>query len=149
MPGPTSADPPVDSRLDTAMERILQEISAVGHRLDSKITDLSADFKSIRADIAGFQDKVTELDHRLTTVESNIVTLPDIDSELQFLQHKLADLEDRSRRDNVLFFGLPEKEEGVDLRTFLKYCLPPLTGLTFSPILEFHTSTVLRGPVPL
>ncbi|KAJ1187464.1 hypothetical protein NDU88_004240 [Pleurodeles waltl] len=62
-PGPSSADDPVDSRSDTAMERILQEISAVCHRLeamDSKITELSADSKSIHADIAGFQDKVTE-----------------------------------------------------------------------------------------
>ncbi|KAJ1166989.1 hypothetical protein NDU88_007382 [Pleurodeles waltl] len=122
-PGPSPADVQVDSRSDTAMDRILQEISAVGGRLeamDSKITDLSADSKSIRADIVGFQNKVTELDHRLTTVKSRIATLPDIEPELQFRQHKLMDLEDRSRRDNVRFFGLSEKEEGADLRTFLK-----------------------------
>ncbi|KAJ1082632.1 hypothetical protein NDU88_002797 [Pleurodeles waltl] len=87
-PGPSPADAPVDFRSDTSMERILQEISPVGYRLeamDSKIMDLSAHSKSIRADIAGFQDKTTQLDHRLTTVESRIVTLPDIDPELQFL----------------------------------------------------------------
>ncbi|KAJ1153296.1 hypothetical protein NDU88_006057 [Pleurodeles waltl] len=86
-PGCSPADTPVDSCSDTAMERILQEISAVDHHLeelDSKIMDLSADSKSIRADIVGFQDKVTQLDHCLTTVESRIVTLLDIDPELQF-----------------------------------------------------------------
>ncbi|KAJ1191118.1 hypothetical protein NDU88_000434 [Pleurodeles waltl] len=102
------------------MERILQEISAVGRHLqamDVKITDLSADSKLIRMDIDSFQDKVTDLDHCLLTVEN---------------------LEDRSRRDNVRFFGLPEKEEGEDLRAFLKDFLPTLTGLTFSTTLEFQ-----------
>ncbi|KAJ1113532.1 hypothetical protein NDU88_001774 [Pleurodeles waltl] len=54
----TAADKAVGTHSDTAMERILQEISAVGHRLeamDSKIPDLSANSKSIRVDIASFQ----------------------------------------------------------------------------------------------
>ncbi|KAJ1146034.1 hypothetical protein NDU88_012316 [Pleurodeles waltl] len=46
--------------------RIVPEIAAMSRHLeamDSKITDLSTDFKSIQADISGFQDKVTGLDH--------------------------------------------------------------------------------------
>ncbi|KAJ1138615.1 hypothetical protein NDU88_004996 [Pleurodeles waltl] len=84
---PSSTDAPVDSPPDTAMERILKEISAVGRRveaMDSKITDLSADSKSIRADIAGFQDIVTDLDHGLHTIESKVAGLPDNESELHF-----------------------------------------------------------------
>ncbi|KAJ1209246.1 hypothetical protein NDU88_004624 [Pleurodeles waltl] len=102
---------------DTAMERILQELSAVGCRLEamnSKITD----FKSIRADIAGFQDKVTDLDHRLHTVENKVAALPDHEQELQYLHNKLTDLADQSRRDNVRFFGLREKTEGADISFF-------------------------------
>ncbi|KAJ1170474.1 hypothetical protein NDU88_002350 [Pleurodeles waltl] len=60
-----------DTCSDTAMERILQEIVAVGRRLeamDTKITVLSTAFSLIQADIAGFQDKVTDLDHRPTDV---------------------------------------------------------------------------------
>ncbi|KAJ1099209.1 hypothetical protein NDU88_004313 [Pleurodeles waltl] len=85
---PSSTDCPVDSRPDTAMESSLQEISAVGRHLEaigSKITDLSADSRSIRTDIAGFQDKVTDLDHRLHTVESKVAALPANEPELQFL----------------------------------------------------------------
>ncbi|KAJ1207645.1 hypothetical protein NDU88_003035 [Pleurodeles waltl] len=133
-PGPSPADSPMDSRTDPNMERILQVISAVGRHLeamDVEITNLFADSKSIRTDIAGFQDKVTDLDHYLTTVENKIVTLPDVDSELQFLQHKLTDLEDRSRRDNVCFFGLPEKEESGDPSAFLRDFLSTLTDLPF------------------
>ncbi|KAJ1159987.1 hypothetical protein NDU88_000490 [Pleurodeles waltl] len=101
--GPSSTDAIVDSCPDTAMERILQEISAVGRRLeatDSKIKDLSADSKSIRVNVAGFQDKVTDLGYRLHTVESRLAALPDKEQELQFLRHKLTDLEDRSQREN-------------------------------------------------
>ncbi|KAJ1189390.1 hypothetical protein NDU88_006135 [Pleurodeles waltl] len=70
---------------DTAMERILQEISAVGRRLDtmdSKITDLSADSKSIRVDIGSFQTTVTDLDHRLHAVKDQMTNLPDHELEL-------------------------------------------------------------------
>ncbi|KAJ1110480.1 hypothetical protein NDU88_007831 [Pleurodeles waltl] len=57
-PDPNSMDGTVNP--DTAMERILHKISTVGRHLeamDSKITDLSADSKSIRADFAGFRPK--------------------------------------------------------------------------------------------
>ncbi|KAJ1194536.1 hypothetical protein NDU88_003824 [Pleurodeles waltl] len=73
---------------DTAMESILQEISAVGRCLeamDSKITDLSTDSKSFRADIAGFHDKVTDLDHCLHTVETKMASLLDHEPELQYV----------------------------------------------------------------
>ncbi|KAJ1141360.1 hypothetical protein NDU88_007693 [Pleurodeles waltl] len=86
-PDPNSTKAPADPLPDTAMEHILQEISAVGGRLDamdSKITDLSANSKSIQEDIARFQAKVTDLDH-LYTVESQVANLPDNKPELQFL----------------------------------------------------------------
>ncbi|KAJ1109294.1 hypothetical protein NDU88_006656 [Pleurodeles waltl] len=97
---------------DNTINRILQEITAWGRHLetmDTKITDLTMATKSIRADIAGFQDRVTEFDHYLT-----------------------------SRRDNVHFFGMLERKEGLDTRAFLRDLLPGLTGLAISPILEFE-----------
>ncbi|KAJ1126483.1 hypothetical protein NDU88_004890 [Pleurodeles waltl] len=86
--GPSSTDVPVDYHPGTAIENILHEISAIGCRLqaiDSRITDLSADSKSIRVDIAGLQTKATDLDHCLHTVESRIAPLPDHEPKLQFL----------------------------------------------------------------
>ncbi|KAJ1197120.1 hypothetical protein NDU88_000982 [Pleurodeles waltl] len=123
------------------MERMLQEITAVARRLeamDLKISDLSVASTSIRANIVCFQVMVTDLDHRLTTVEDHLAKLPERDSELQFLRSKITDLEDRSRRDNVCFFGILEHKEGSDIRAFLKDFQPELTGLIFSPPLEFQ-----------
>ncbi|KAJ1151949.1 hypothetical protein NDU88_004728 [Pleurodeles waltl] len=79
---PSSAALPVVPCSVNATERILQEITAVGRRLeamDSKISDLSAASTSKRADIACFQVKVTDLDLRLTTVEGQLATLPEQD----------------------------------------------------------------------
>ncbi|KAJ1194355.1 hypothetical protein NDU88_003644 [Pleurodeles waltl] len=140
---------PADSRSDDTMERILQEINAVGRCLeamDSKITDLSAASTSIRADIASLQDKVTDLDHCLMTVEGQLVTLPDQDSDLQFLRAKITDFEDRSRRDNVCFFGIEEHKEGSDARAFFRVFLPELTGFILSPTLEFQRAHRIAPP---
>ncbi|KAJ1171404.1 hypothetical protein NDU88_003266 [Pleurodeles waltl] len=101
-----TADPhPVD-----ATARILQEITAVGRRLeamDSNISNLSVASTSIRADIASFEVTVTDLNHRLTNVENHIADLLAQNEEIRSLQLKITDLEDRSRRDNVRFFGIP------------------------------------------
>ncbi|KAJ1216947.1 hypothetical protein NDU88_004545 [Pleurodeles waltl] len=116
--------------------RILQEITAVGWRLeamDLKISDLSTASTSIWADIARFQ--VTVMDQRLMTVEDRIATMPAQDTELR---EKITDLEDRSRRDNVHFFGIPDLKEGSDVKAFLKNFLSELAGLDFSPPLEFQ-----------
>ncbi|KAJ1135855.1 hypothetical protein NDU88_002284 [Pleurodeles waltl] len=115
----TAPSSPTTSPADTctmeATDRILQEITAVGcclEAMDSKILDLTVASTSIRADIAGFQEKVTDLDRRLTTVEDHVASLPDQEAELWSLRAKVIDLEDRSCRDNVRLSGIPEHKEG-------------------------------------
>ncbi|KAJ1150599.1 hypothetical protein NDU88_003389 [Pleurodeles waltl] len=138
-PCPTAS--PADPRTVEATDRILQEITTVGCRLetmDLKISDQSMASNSIRADITGFRETVTDLDHRLTTVEAQVAALLDQDAELRLLRAKFIDLEDRSRRDNVQFFGIPDHKEGSDITTFLKNLIHELTGLDFSPPFEFQ-----------
>ncbi|KAJ1213424.1 hypothetical protein NDU88_001061 [Pleurodeles waltl] len=84
------------SAQDTAMEHILQEIMAVGHWLEGLDSTLTAETKSIRMDIAGFQKQVTDLEQCVTTVESRLSALLDREQELLFLCSKAADLEGRS-----------------------------------------------------
>ncbi|KAJ1081607.1 hypothetical protein NDU88_001786 [Pleurodeles waltl] len=126
---------------DSMMESILQEIAAVGRRLegrDTRISELTSESCSHRTDIAGFQDRVMGLDQRLTLVEDKLNHLSITVKELQFLKDKLTDLEDRSYRDNVHFFGILEPVEGTDVRAFLQDIIPSIMGLSFSPPLEFQ-----------
>ncbi|KAJ1125866.1 hypothetical protein NDU88_004281 [Pleurodeles waltl] len=123
------------------MDRILHEISAVGHKLegmDSAMASLTAETKSMCLDIAGFQSQAMGLDQQITSVETHIASLVDRDQELLYLRSKLIDLEDRSRRDNVRFLGFLENIEGADIHSYLRETLPKLTGLTFDPPLEFQ-----------
>ncbi|KAJ1190406.1 hypothetical protein NDU88_007144 [Pleurodeles waltl] len=125
-----------DQTQGAIMDRIRQEISTVGRRLegmDNTMASLTAETKSMRLDIAGYQSRVTGLEQRVATVETHITSSQDRDQELIYLCSKLIDLEDRSRRDNVRFLGFPENAEGTDIHSYLRETLPKLTGLTFGP----------------
>ncbi|KAJ1217573.1 hypothetical protein NDU88_005167 [Pleurodeles waltl] len=125
----------------TTMERILQEIPAVSRRIegmDTSISSLTLETKSMRSDLAGFQSRVARLEHRMGTLETHVATVHDRDQDLLYLWSKITDLEDRSRRNNICLFGIPENEEGPDVQAFLGSILPKLTLLTFDLPLEFQ-----------
>ncbi|KAJ1101993.1 hypothetical protein NDU88_007054 [Pleurodeles waltl] len=104
----------------------------------ASISSLTLETKSMRSDIASFQSRVTGLEHRIGTLETHVATIQDRDQDLLYLRSKITDLEDRSRRDNIRLFGMPENEEGPDVQAFLSFVLPKLTSLTFDPPLEFQ-----------
>ncbi|KAJ1179965.1 hypothetical protein NDU88_005193 [Pleurodeles waltl] len=118
-PGLHQQQPPVADATDThlgtepdsMMEHILQKFAAVGKRLDdmdTRISELTSESRSLCTYMAKFQDRVMGLDQRLTLVEDKLNQPMAKDQELQYLRNKLMDLEDRSRRDNVYFFGILE-----------------------------------------
>ncbi|KAJ1148659.1 hypothetical protein NDU88_001487 [Pleurodeles waltl] len=103
---PPSHDTMSDNTQGASMDRILQEISAVGRKLegmDTAMSALTAETRSMRLEIAGFQSQISGLDHRVAAVESQVVLQTDRDQELLYLRSKLTDLEDRSRGNNVRF----------------------------------------------
>ncbi|KAJ1163377.1 hypothetical protein NDU88_003835 [Pleurodeles waltl] len=79
-------------------------------------------------------------------MEAQVVALPDQETELLSLRAKVTDLPDRSRRDNVRFFGFPKHKEGSDIKTFLKSLLPDLFGIEFSPPPEFQRAHRIGPP---
>ncbi|KAJ1089865.1 hypothetical protein NDU88_003009 [Pleurodeles waltl] len=100
----------------------MQDISALSRKLesmDSAMTSLTAETKSMRLDIAGFQTQVSGLDQRVTTVESQVASWNDRDQELLHHRSKLKDLEDRFRRNNFRLLGFPENVEGADIYSYL------------------------------
>ncbi|KAJ1130462.1 hypothetical protein NDU88_008814 [Pleurodeles waltl] len=86
--------------------------------MDAKISDLTVASTSIQADIAGFRETVTDLDQCLSIVEDRVAVLPYQEAELRSLHGKVTDLYDRSRRDNVRFFGIPQYNDGSDIKNF-------------------------------
>ncbi|KAJ1198491.1 hypothetical protein NDU88_002332 [Pleurodeles waltl] len=138
---PPSHDTMSDNSQGASMDRILQEISAVGRKLegmDTAMSALPAETRSMRLEIAGFQSQISGLDHRVAAVESQVVLQTDRDQELLYLRSKLTDLEDRSHRNNIRFLGFPEPIEGTDILSYLRDTLPKLADITFDPPLEFQ-----------
>ncbi|KAJ1217136.1 hypothetical protein NDU88_004733 [Pleurodeles waltl] len=71
-----------DPAQETTMERILQEISAVGRRLegmDNTIASLAAETKPNPLGIAGFQSRVLGLEQRVSLVETQVASSRDRD----------------------------------------------------------------------
>ncbi|KAJ1171036.1 hypothetical protein NDU88_002907 [Pleurodeles waltl] len=101
---------------------------------------------SIRADIAGFRETANALDQHLTAVEDQVAALPYQEAELRSLRAKVTDLEDRSRRDNVRFFGVWEHKEGSDIKDFLKSLLSDLFSIELSPPPEFQRAHRIGPP---
>ncbi|KAJ1139453.1 hypothetical protein NDU88_005825 [Pleurodeles waltl] len=140
-PSPTQSTTMSDKEQSITMEKILQEITAVSRRIegmDASLSSVTLETKSMRSDIAGFQTRVTGLEHRMGSLETQMTTYRDRDQDLLYLRSKLTDLEDRSRRDNIRLLGIPEHEEGTDMQAFLGSVLPKLTSLDFDPPLEFQ-----------
>ncbi|KAJ1149048.1 hypothetical protein NDU88_001868 [Pleurodeles waltl] len=124
-----------------SMDRILQEILAVGRELegmDSAMVELTAETRSMHLEIADFQSQISGLDQRVTSVETQVTSWTDRDQELMHLHSKLTDLEDRSRRNNICLLGFPEGTEGTDMLSYLWDILPKLTDITFDTPLEFE-----------
>ncbi|KAJ1214566.1 hypothetical protein NDU88_002184 [Pleurodeles waltl] len=137
-----------DTAQESTMDRILQEISAVGRKLegmDNTMASLTAETKSIRLDITGFQSHMMGLEQRVSMVEAQAATSWDWDQELLYLRSKLTGLEDRSRRDNARFLGFSEAIGGEDMYSFLRETLPKVTGIKFDLPLEFQRAPRL-GP---
>ncbi|KAJ1110017.1 hypothetical protein NDU88_007372 [Pleurodeles waltl] len=85
---PGSASSPAASPPLEATDRILQEIAAVGRRLetmDARISELTIASSSIWADIAGFRETAHYLDQCLTTMEEHVAVLPSQEAELRSL----------------------------------------------------------------
>ncbi|KAJ1127814.1 hypothetical protein NDU88_006207 [Pleurodeles waltl] len=147
-PSPLPCANMADDMQGATMDRILQEISAVGRKLegmDNAMVALTAETRSMRLDIAGFQSQISRLDQRVATVESQVASWTDRDLELSHLRSKLTDLEDRSHRNNVRLLGFPEGAEGADIFSYLRDILPKLTDITLDPPLEFQRAHRL-GP---
>ncbi|KAJ1202156.1 hypothetical protein NDU88_005957 [Pleurodeles waltl] len=111
---PTESSTMADKSHPTTMDRILQEMTTVSRRIegmDTSITSLMPETKSMRAEIASFQSRVTGLEQRMALVKAQTTMSRDRDQDLLSLRSKLTDMEDRSRRDNIRLHGIPENEE--------------------------------------
>ncbi|KAJ1192086.1 hypothetical protein NDU88_001398 [Pleurodeles waltl] len=132
-----------------SMDLILKEISAVGQRLgsmDVKISDLATEMKTIRMDLNCFHTKVEILDQRTTFLEEKLDNAEYWGPDIWHLKQKVIDLEDRARRNNIRFYGIPEKMEvNNDVKNLLLTLIPRLLNISFEHPLELQRAHRIRS----
>lgn len=96
--------------------------------------------KEIRKATTSMEGKLSALMKRISDVEARVEFLEANDRDLQsnpparmaeieVLRDKITDMEDRSRRNNLRFLGIPEGNEGTDMEAFLEEVLPQILGM--------------------
>lgn len=119
----THSDP--DTNSDTA--RVLAAIAESRTYLTNRIDEVKVDISLIRQDMQKIRERVTETEARISVVEDTIAPVPqdvrDLQRKYTQLLAKMDDQENRQRRSNLRFVGLPEGAEGRAPETFLENCL--------------------------
>lgn len=98
--------------------------------------DMAAFMKSTHRELSIIGDRVDYVEQRMdefTGAHNELVDAhSEIEEELKQLKLKVADIEDRSRRNNIKFRGIPEAVKPADLTSFLQQLMmktiPELTA---------------------
>lgn len=133
---------PSDSAADDTA-RVLEAISDCKSTLTCKIEEVKVDVSLIRQDLQKLRERVTDTETRISQVEDDIsplqITTERLQHQLNMVLIKQDDMENRLRRCNLRFVGLPEGEEGADPPSFLEKLLISTFGRA-----EFSTSFVVE-----
>nr|XP_037273562.1 uncharacterized protein LOC119165496 [Rhipicephalus microplus] len=103
-------------------DKVLTAIASLSAKVDSRHAELLAVLNQVQTNQSLLEQKVTDLSSRLATVETMVESydsghhIPDlpqavntvIRNETTALHSRLDELEDRSRRDNLIFFGIAD-----------------------------------------
>lgn len=133
---------------DASLPRASITMAEISSLLDEHRKSLAADFKSsfetlsntldnLNLTVSGhgqrigaLEDNSNEVDHRLIELEKACTTLQ---RDNESLTAKLADLEGRSRRQNIRIVGLPESIEGSRPTAFFSHLLVDVLGTEILP----------------
>ncbi len=90
-------------------------------RADRRLDEIKADLACCTKDVKKLRTDCNDLCKRMDKVEKNTA---DNMTKLTDNEAKLADLEDRSWKDNVRIMGIPEGTEGANASQYIPINLP-------------------------
>lgn len=111
--------------------------------LDKRLDLLHVSINSALSQITSITQRIGEMETRIAATEADLSTshraVENHESQIRLLQEKIDDLENRSRRCNLRFIGIPETIKGEDLSAFITNDLTAALGLSFPqdpPLIE-------------
>lgn len=129
----TPADsPPSDNATNPDTAKVLAAIAESRTYLTNRIDEVKVDISLIRHDMQKLRDRVTDTETRISVAEDTLSPLPqdvrDLQRKYSLLMAKMDDQENRQRRSNLRFVGLPEGAEGRSPESFLESWLAEVLG---------------------
>lgn len=112
--------------------KVLIAIAALQGTLTAKIDEVKIDISLLHQDLLKLKNRVTETETHIGTAEDLLHQLrhtnEDMQRQIQQLHSHQDDMENRQRRCNLQFKGLPEKSEGTDPAEYLESLLTKTYG---------------------
>ncbi len=103
----------VDSVLTPALRELRADIQAT----NNSVKELRVELEALASAAKQTRDRVNSVQ---AAAREDRRTVTDLRNQLERLTEKMADIEDRSRTNNVRLVGLPEGAEGSDVGDFLR-----------------------------
>lgn len=138
------------------VEDVVQQLSAKTQALvTEQLSEFRSDMLAIRADISKCMEGMETSKTRLTEVDGRLNASADrLTGRCATLENKVAELEDRLRRDNLRIHGIPENSITANPFTYLSDAIPKwFPELGSVEIMSAHRVGPTRGdanrkPVP-
>ena len=116
-------------------DAILKDIQKKLEKLDM-LDKINNQLSTIKEDITNTKSNVTELEKGLNAVNDDVAEMKESVKQkaadlkqLEDLEREVEDLHNRSRRNNVVFYNIPEKSEGNNCVAFIQGFIASHMGL--------------------
>ena len=115
-------------------DAILKDIQKKLEKLDM-LDKINNQLSTIKHDITNIKSNVTELEKGLTAVSDDVAEMKESMKrkadlkQLEDLEREVEDLRNRSRRNNLVFYNIPEKSEGDNCVAFIQGFIASHMGL--------------------
>ncbi|KAK1896881.1 LINE-1 retrotransposable element ORF1 protein [Dissostichus eleginoides] len=157
-PKPANVSPDISVLNSAATEPTNTAILELLQKLSEDQTKHFTDLRKERRAVVAVEEKLADVLTRITSAEAQLDMLEDTEdqrrnsppalaSEVETLNAKLVEYEDRDRRVNLRIYGLPEHSEEKDALSFLKTALPDILQTDFPGGLDLERAH--RSLVPI
>jgi len=99
------------------MMDMMQELSTKFDSMNNKIEDLHGGFKGLQEEVKGLREEVEVLQEENKDLIANHANL---EKRMKDMERKNDDLEGRSKRNNLIFYGMADRSENEDCEGMLR-----------------------------
>ena len=88
-------------------------------QINERLIRIENDISTVKAKVAQLEDGLNYTNSELAEMKGKLEEKAEKD-KLKDLEREMEDLRNRSRRNNLVFYNIPEKAEGQDCAAFIK-----------------------------